>query len=108
MAGLFETLFQDPDITLGIEEKKMDIYNIYSGIVDYVSGNTTRNQIIAFYPLAGEQITELDILLAAVDALSTIQEKLSWLMQFEAVLLLASQKIKYDDRASFVARLELL
>lgn len=108
MAGLFETLFQDPDINLGIEEKKLDIYNLYSGIVDYVSGNTTRNQIVNFYPMNSEQIAELDILLTAVDALSTIQEKLSWLMQFQAVMLLASQKIKYDDRASFVARLELL
>jgi hypothetical protein len=108
MAGLYDTLFQNPDITLGIEEKKMDIHNFYSAIVDYVSGNTTRNQIINFYPLSGEQITELDILLASVDALSTIQEKLSWLMQFQAVMLLSWQDIKYDDRASFVARLELL
>ena len=107
MAGLFDTLFQYPDLTVGIEEKKMDIYNFYSGLVDYVSGNTTRNQIINFYPLSGEQITELDILLTAVDALSTVQEKLSWLMQFQAVLLLAWQDIKYDDKASFVARLGL-
>ena len=103
MADLFETLFANSAILLG----QYNIHSFYAGIVDYVSGNTTRTQIINFLKLSGDQITELDVLLTAVDALSTIQEKLSWLMQFQAVLFLASRGIKYKDRASFVARLGL-
>ena len=106
MADLFDTLFPDPNLPLDFA-RNMDIHNFFAGIVDYVSGNTTRIQIIVFFKLSGDQITELDILLTAVDALSTIQDKLSWLMQFQSVLLLASQKIKYMNKASFVERLGL-
>ena len=107
MADLFDTLFPDHSTIFFPSGRNMDIHNFFAGIVDYVSGNTTRIQIINFLNLSGGQITQLDILLDAVDALSTVQDKLSWLMQFQSVLLLASQKIRYKDKASFVARLGL-
>jgi hypothetical protein len=87
MADLFDTLFPDPDLDLAFG-RSADIHNFFAGVVDYVSGDTTRTQIINFLDLSGDQVTELDTLLAAVDALGTIQDKLSWLMQFQAVLLL--------------------
>lgn len=106
MADLFDTLFPTPgqDLTF---PRVVDIDNFYAGLVDYVSGNTTRTQIINFLDLTGDQVTELDILLGAVDALVTVQEKISWLLQFRSVLILASRGIKYDTKSAFVTRLGL-
>jgi hypothetical protein len=107
MADLFDRLFSS-----SIEEPlpfshAVDIRTFHAGFSDYVSGNTTRAQIISFMDLTGQEVTDLDVLLGAVDAISSAQGKLQWLTELRAVLELANAGIKYDTKSAFVARMGL-
>jgi len=109
MPDLFDTFFPDPvdpEDPLAFP-RTMDISTFYFGIVDYVSGNTTRAQIISFLSLDSEQTAQLDILLATVDGITTIAGKVRWLLEFQAALHLAAFGIKYTTKADFAARLGL-
>ena len=106
MADLFDLIFQDPGELLP-EGNTIGVNTFYAGIVDYVAGDTTRNQIVNFLQLTGAEVTDLDTLLAAVDAIATLDGKISWLMQLDAVLTLAKQGIKYNTKSAFAARLGL-
>lgn len=78
---------------------------LYVSMADYASGNTTRNQIVSALSLTAEQTTDLDALLAQIDALTTLPTKMSFLLQFEAVMEIALLGFKYTDKTSFKTRL---
>lgn len=78
---------------------------LYVAMVDYAAGETTRNQIVAAFSLTPEQTTDLDALLAHIDAAATPAAKVVFILQFEAVMEIALLGLKYTDKPSFKARL---
>lgn len=84
------------------------LYNVlpfWAAIGDYVAGETTANQIKIGFELNTQSQAELDVLLAHVDGLSGLDEKMAWMMQFQAVCMLSVGGYKYLDQASFKTRL---
>ena len=78
---------------------------LYVAMVDYAAGQTTRNQIVAAFSLTPEQTTDLDALLAQINARPTAEGKMVFIGQFEAVMEIALLGLKYTDKASFKTRL---
>lgn len=107
MSDLFETLFDDSVDTEGllVHRHNFDWHDFHAGIVDYIAGETTRNQIVAALDLQDEQITDLDALLSAINALGTLVEKIRFVIEMQAVMQLAKRGYKYTSKAAFRARL---
>lgn len=78
---------------------------LYVAMVDYAAGQTTRNQIVAAFSMTVEQTTDLDALLAEIDARATPEAKMIYIAQFEAVMEIALLGLKYTDKPSFKTRL---
>lgn len=98
---LFDMLFPGP------ERSSVGVHVFYAAIVDYVAGYTTRAQIIGALGLTDTGVTQLDILLSAVDGLGTLAAKLSFGEQLHAVMVLAESGRKYTTKQEFAARLGL-
>ena len=103
MADLFDRLFPtNSEVT-----EKISIHQFIAATTDYVAGYTTRAQVIAAWTLDAEAVVDLDVLLTAVDALGTLAEKLRFVAEFDAVMLLAEGELKYTTKIAFKARLGL-
>lgn len=100
MADLFDRLFP-------AEGGNIPIHGFHAAIADYVAGETTRTQIVAAWALDIEAQADLDILLAAVDALVGLDAKLRFVLELDATMTLAELGLKYADKASFKTRLGL-
>lgn len=96
---LFDRLFGDVD--------KIHVHAFKAAIIDYIAGYTTRAQIITAWSLDTEATTDLDVLLTAVDALSTLVEKLRLAAELDAVMILAEDGLKYTTKSAFRTRLGL-
>lgn len=101
---LFTRIISAPSTTapgpIGVEE-------FWGAIVDYMAGETTANEIKIGFEMDQEEQDDLDTLLAAIDALTGLDEKLSYAMQLQAVLYMAAGGKKYADQASFRTRMGL-
>ena len=99
MTDLFDRMFGvDSDIA---------IHPLHAAVVDYMSGNTSRSQIVAAWSMDAEAQSDLDALLDAVDALTTIEEKLRFAAEMESVMILVESGLKYTTKAAFATRLGL-
>ena len=76
-------------------------------LVEYAEGESTRTQIIGGLELGAEATTDLDVLLAGIDAEPTAFEKVRFAMNFAAVHSAAEAGLKYTDKAAFKTRLGL-
>ena len=97
---LFDRLFNDDDT-------KIAVHTLFSALVDYAEGGTTRTQIINGLSLSTAAITDLDVLLLSIDSESGVVNKIRWATNFHAVGLVAEDGLKYTDKASFKTRLGL-
>ena len=99
MTDLYDRLF--------VQDDSIAVHYFSAAIVDYMTGNTTRNQIIGAWALDAEATTDLDVLLDALNALTGLAEKLRFVAEMDAVNLLAESKLKYTTKASYATRLGL-
>ena len=102
MPDLFDRLI-NPAVT----GDKMPVHTFRAAIGDYVAGQTTRNQIVAFWNLDTSAQSDLDALLVAVDAIGSNARKALWLLQLHDVLLIAEAGAKYTTKSAFAARMGL-
>ncbi len=97
---LFDRLFND-------NENKIAVHTLYAALIDYAEGESTRSQIISGLVLEAAAVTDLDVLLAAIDGEAGVVNKIRWAESFHAVGLIAEIGLKYTDKASFRTRLGL-
>jgi hypothetical protein len=76
MADLFDRLFVDKDIA---------VHSFHAATVDYIAGETTRNQIIVFWSMDSEAQTDLNNFLDSVDGISGTTNKLAFATELDAV-----------------------
>lgn len=101
MADLFDRLFP-PDETVD----KIALHSLRAALGDYSTGNTSRAEIVSYFVLDAEAQTDLDVLLAAIDAKTDLQKAL-FLLELHDVMLIAEEGAKYTDKAAFKTRLGL-
>jgi hypothetical protein len=83
------------------------VHGFHAAISDYMVGETTRAQIIAVWSLDAEATADLDVLLATVDALTGIENKLRFVTELDAVMNLAELGLRYHTKSAFATRLGL-
>ena len=98
MADLYDSLFGD-----GL----VNVHNLQAAVVEYMVGEVTRAQIASALALDPEAVTDLDVLLDAVDVLTTVQDRLRFVAEVDAVNHLAEQGLRYTTKAAYAARLGL-
>jgi len=103
MARLFDRLFPEDEA-----ESKIAVHAFHAAIVDYMAGESTRNQIVGAWSMDGSTAADLDLLLAAVDGLSGLDEKLRFVAEMDAVNTLAEAGLKYVTQESYATRLGLV
>lgn len=101
MTNLYERLFPDDGAD------NIPIHAFHAAIVDYMAGHTTRTQIVNAWALDAEAQADLDVLLAAVNALPALNDKLRFITEMDAVNKLAAADLKYNTRAAYATRLGL-
>ena len=101
MADLFDRLFP-----VGMEEN-ISIHAFAAAIIDYMAGETTRAQIIAYWSLDASAQADLNTLCDATDALPTKADKIQFAIELDAVMLLAAEGAKYTTKSAFATRLGL-
>lgn len=102
MADLFDRLFPP-----SIDDENIAIHAFAAAIIDYMAGQTTRAQIIAYWTLDTEAQADLNTLCNAIDALGTKADKIQFALEFDAVMLMAAHGAKYTTKSSFKTRLGL-
>lgn len=100
MADLFDRIFGD--IPGG---ETIAVHTWEAAIVDYMAGQTTRAQIIAGFNLDAEATADLDFVLSEVDSLGTVLDKIRFIMEMDAVNILAETELKYNTKSAYRARL---
>ena len=98
MADLYDRLF--------VEDDNIAVHSFRAAVGDYAAGHTTRAQIVGYWSLDTEAQTDLDVLLAEIDAGTNLQKAL-FLLQLHDVLMITEEGAKYQTKAEFVARLGL-
>ena len=76
-------------------------------LVDYAEGASSRAQIITALELGTEAITDLDVILAEIDAAGTVVGKLRFAANFGAVVVIAQAGLRYTTKSEFKTRLGL-
>jgi len=97
---LFERLFPDD------ETENLPIHYFRAALGDYAHGYTTRAEIINYWSLDAEAQTDLDVLLAVIDA-ETALGKVAFLVELHDVMLITEAGAKYTEKADFKTRLGL-
>lgn len=100
MADLFDRLF-DEDI-----EENIAVHYFRAALGDYATGNTTRAQIISFWSLDAEAVTDLDVLLTRIDSSGNLGKAI-FLLELHDVMMIAEAGAKYQTKAEFKTRLGL-
>lgn len=104
MADLFERCFPENVFTA---TNTISLHLLEAAVIDYVTGNTTRQQMINHWNLDPEAVTQLDKLLDWIDAKPTTIEKIVAMMEWSAVNIMAQEGLKYNTPAAYAARLGL-
>ncbi len=99
--SLFERAISRPSLS----HFPIPIEEFWGSIVDYMAGETTANEIKVGFHMDQSEQDDLDVLLAAVDALATLDEKLRYAMELQAVMFMARGGKKYADQTSFRTRM---
>ena len=114
MTDLFDRLFPGDSAV-----ENIGVHVFHAAIVDYIAGHTTRNQIVGVWALDTEATTDLDVLLAAVDALDpedpedpvqvvmSLVSKLQFITEMDTVNKLAEDDLKYNTKSAYRTRLGL-
>lgn len=102
MADLFDRLFPTDS-----NEENIAVHYLFSALVDYAYGQTTRAQIIAYWSLDVDVQADLTVLCDAIDALVGNVAKVAFATELHAVMMFAEAGAKYDTKATFAARLGL-
>lgn len=102
MASLFERLFPTDPATDNIP-----VHGFHAAITEYIAGEINRNHIIMAWDLDTEAQNQLDTLLAAVDALVGLDQKLRFVAELNSVMTLAELKLRYTTPQDFATRLGL-
>ena len=99
---LYDMLFGDVD-----GDYIINVHNFEAAIVEYMAGEVTRAQIMGALGLSGQAEADMNTVLDAVDALSTVQQKLVFVGEMNAVNHLAEQGLRYTTKAAYAARMGL-
>lgn len=100
MADLYDRLFLD-------DETGIATHAFTGALVDYVTGNSTRGQIIAFFAMDSEAQVDFNTVCDAFDGMATTLDKVVYLTEFEAVMNVAKAGAKYTTKSAFRTRLGL-
>ena len=104
MTDLFERLF--PRLA-GIEDlENISIHSFRAALGDYATGNTTRAQIVNYWSLDTDAQTDLDVLLAEIDA-GNSAARVRFLVELHDVMLITEEGAKYQTKAEFRTRMGL-
>lgn len=101
MTDLYERLFE-PEAGVA----NIAVHYFRAALGDYATGNTTRTEIVAYWSLDTEAQTDLDVLLAVIDAGTAIQ-KVAFLLELHDVLMITEAGAKYQTKAEFKTRMGL-
>lgn len=101
MTDLFDRLFP-----MG-NEANIPGHYFRASVGDYVSGNTTRQEIINYWSLDSEAQADLNVLLDAVDGIGGSAGKARFLLELHDVLMISEAGAKYTTKASFKTRMGL-
>lgn len=102
MTDLFDRLFP-----ANSDEANIPIHAFHAAVVDYIAGETTRNQIISYWSLDTDAQTDLNNFLDAVDGISGATNKLAFAAELDCVMKLTEEGAKYTTKAEFKTRLGL-
>lgn len=97
MADLFDRILGTPG--------DISVHQFEAALVDVMAGQSTRAQLIAAYSLDAEATTQLDSLLNKIAALTTKEAKVGFINEFNAILILSEEQLKYTTKAQFSTRL---
>lgn len=97
MATLFNRLFVD-------SEDSIAVHYFFSALVDFASGNTTKSQIVSAFSLDIESEGQLDLLITGYQ---NSTDKVRWLEELHAVMMLAEGGFKYTTQQDFATRMGL-
>lgn len=101
MADLFDRIFPTDE-----ELPNIPIHAFRAALGDYAAGYTTATEIINYWSLDASAQSDLNVLLAEIDA-STPTQKALFLLQLHDVLMIAEVGAKYTTKAEFKTRLGL-
>lgn len=101
--NLYEKLFSQDD-----EVVRIGCHLFEAAMVEYMRENISKNQMISAWTLDSEAESDLTIILAAVDGLTSILEKLTFLQELSAVNILAEAGLMYTTRLAWATRLGLV
>lgn len=98
MADLYDR-FQATD------NSKISVHAFHAALADYLQGSgLTKANIVTIFALDTSASANLDTVIAKIDGIAGVQNKLRVMTSFEALLLLMEHGLAYTDRTSFVAR----
>lgn len=101
MADLFDRLFPTG------EGANIPIHEFVAALTDYAAGETTKTQIINYYGLDTDAQTDLTALTDAIDALTGKTNKVAFILELDAVMLMAAHGAKYTTKSAFKTRMGL-
>jgi hypothetical protein len=81
------------------------VHEFEAVLIDYMAGQTTRTQIINAYTLDAEATTQLDSLLNKISALTGKQDKVGFITEFGAIMMISESGRKYTTKSAFNSRL---
>jgi hypothetical protein len=96
MADLYDRILGTPG--------DIPIHQFSAGLVDLLTGGSTRNQVVNAWNLDTEAAAQLDTLIGEINGLPNLTAKLGYLREFDSVLLLAERGVKYATRNAFLTR----
>lgn len=102
MADLFERLYPDDSGT-----ENIPVHIFFAVVIDYMAGETTRQQIINYWQLDAEAQSDLNALCNHIDGLTGVLNKLVFTEELHAVMMMAETGAKYVTKAAFRDRLGL-
>jgi hypothetical protein len=104
MTDLYDRLFpQFPE-----DGGKVAVRPLCAMLSEYVDGRVSRQSIVEYPKLKGQEVADLDAILSRLDAIRTRTEKERWIATFEGVCVLAETGVRYTDKQSFALRLGLV
>lgn len=87
------------------DASKIHVHAFHAALADYLfAGGITKAEIVDAWALDTQASANLDAVIAKIDAQATVQNKLRVMESFGALLILLEEGIRYNTRATFIAR----
>ena len=81
----------------------------WAALYELAKGKVTRQQIINYFELVGDEVTDLDYIIGRYNAQPNATAKASFVETLRAVFMLAESKVPgYSTRAQLVARIDAI